>query len=278
MRILPAARLPEVDARYTYKNGSWRATAGAFGVMAGATIIVTLAVLFMPQEEEPNPAVISLPGVVALFFGVLAVRSAWPAFKPSNWLAMQTDHGVYINLRSYLNAHLPDDTHQVAFIPAEEIAAVSKVYEKRLVPTRRGDHPHHYAHIDLILQHQDTAALESALRAERREPALRGRKHHEYPVRVPVPGVVRLTWDWIAPNEDRALNQWAEQYPLAPERSEAGVSWGDMNDEQRRAFMDIMWEQGYVEDAHRMYRMMHRAGERQARDYFRERLEESEAM
>lgn len=147
--------------------------------------------------------------------GLVTAVANLPLLRATNWLALTTDEGVYIKLRSYLNRHIRDDAPTIFFVPADEIAGARAVTEKRIehFPPARRNHSQ-LRHIDIVLQPgADTSAVAEAVAAERAsQPAagvLFGEKLAAYPVAVPEPGVVRMEWrsrdSAVAPGLGRAL-------------------------------------------------------------------------
>jgi hypothetical protein len=156
-----------------------------------------------------------LLGIVAASMGG-AFRAS---LRPTNWFARLGREAVQLHLRSYRNAHFDGDAPTILELPYAEVGSVAKVVETRTERREDGDVTRRVAYVELRLRHDDTAALESALRAERHRvaPLERGlvgssrTKHHHYPVTVEAPGRVRVEWS-------RALLEaLAQRLPLDPE-------------------------------------------------------------
>lgn len=126
-------------------------------------------------------------------------RSATACFRRSNWVLKMTFEGVYLQFRSYLNHHFPDEGPTVVFLSWSDIAAVQKTInhtkeidsegDSRIVAKR---------YLDLHLKHSDTDELSRAINVEKtRRPAGEGRskmRFHHAPVLVPEPGLIRVEW------------------------------------------------------------------------------------
>lgn len=72
-----------------------------------------------------------------LLIGLLVLRRFVAArFRPSNWLLRLADEGVFVQFRSYLNYHFPEDDLTVVLIYYREIGSARLVRERRDIPTR----------------------------------------------------------------------------------------------------------------------------------------------
>lgn len=208
MRLLRPSDLATVQVERTFRPGRVGPT-----VLCG--LLWGLAALPVLARAEVARAVASVPWYVwvlaapvlllALLLGALVLhgtaefaRNAW---RKSAWSARTAWDGVYLNLRSWQNAHFPDDGPTIAFLPWSEIASASKLVEhvdrgtaRRAPPARRW--------VALQLAGVDTRELDALLRAEAARPGpersflglpSRGRYHHT-PVIVTQDGVVQVEW------------------------------------------------------------------------------------
>jgi len=78
-------------------------------------------------------------GPIALISGPLMLLIAFTLFgsfrsslKPTNWYAFVDQDGVYLNLRSFRNAHFNEDDKTIAHLTHAEIESVGKVIEQRV--------------------------------------------------------------------------------------------------------------------------------------------------
>jgi hypothetical protein len=255
--------MPVNDGDRLFCSYSWIALATVAAVMFGIAIVAALM-------QGGNPVVFLLPALVGCFFVALALLRWRACARPSNWLIRQSSEGIYLNLRSFLNYHLPAEDETILFIPAAEIAAVGKVYQKLVCPARHGSTIHHSSFIVIYLTHEETGELRTRLRQERRRipgRALRKKTLH-YPVRIAAPGELRLLWEWVRPSEDRALNLLSAQYPLAPDRKVASADFDTRSEEEQAAFIDTLWEEGYVDEAKALYKRHYNARSHEIRAYF----------
>jgi len=276
MTILPIDQAPEQGVTHAFRNRSWLPFLMVTLVMAGITAYVAI-----PKGDAGQAVYIAVPGfTTCVLAGMLAARLR-RTLGPRNWFLHVTDQGLYVNLRSCLNGHLPKESHRVLFIPAEEVGAVCKTLEQRHVPYRRtradgvASSRDRYACIDLYLTHGDTDPLRQALRDERRAEVppgfFRRRKHHDYPVRVIDPPGVRLTWEWIRPGEDTALRVLSERYETAPDQDVKHPRWESLDAPGKDAFILDLWEQGHETDALRLLKIHHQLRDRAARAWLQER-------
>jgi len=264
MQLLRMEQTPIDDANRRYRNRSW---VGLLGV-AVIFLAITLYVAIPKGTGSDNTALAAVPALVTLLFVALLVARLRVYRRPSSWLVLETDDGLYVNLRSYLNNPAPDDAPRVIHIPRDEIAAVGKTHEFRPIAFVRGTRRDQFSYIDVYLKHEETAAVADVLRAERR--AEWPGKRHDYPVRVPEPGVIRLVWDWIAPNENRALDLLSETYPLAEDRTLKSPRWEHLSDEDKKQHIIALWELGEVDDARRIVRMEYQLSKRAAEEWLDE--------
>jgi len=57
-------------------------------------------------------------------------------FRASNWLIRMTDHGLFVQFRSYLNHHFSDQEPTVVFLPYSDIRSLRLVKERQELPDR----------------------------------------------------------------------------------------------------------------------------------------------
>ncbi len=279
MTILPFNQAPETGVLHTFRNRSWLPFLMVTLVMAGITAYVAI-----PKGDASQPILVAVPGFTTLILALMLAARLRLTMGSRNWLLKTTERGLYINLRSCLNRHLPGESHRVLFIPAGEVAAVRKTLEQRHVPYRRtrvdgvASSRDRFSCIDIHLAHGDTEALRRVLREERRMPPPHGwiarRKHHDYPVRVIEPPGVRLTWEWIRPGEDIAIRLLAGQYEAAPDREEKLPRWETLDDAGKEGFILDLWERGHETDALRLLKIHKKFGKGDARIWLREHAEE----
>lgn len=159
-----------------------------------------------------------------LLVTLIALRVSRATFGPDNWLVRYAPDGLLIQLRSYLNSHLPDEDETVAWIPTSEIRAASRTDLRREVPdSDRGTTVEKSSYLDLRLRHPRTEELAEALRRERsrgagRDGSLGKTKFHHYPVALPEPDLVRILWSGprsrVRPGLGRILRLLSERVPL----------------------------------------------------------------
>ena len=121
--------------------------------------------------------VLALAGLVWLLGLWTAVQVAWRACSPANWYARISGPAVYVNLRSYQNAHFPDDAPTVARIEFAEIAGARRVRERWTEAGSNGESDTACTRrwIEFELRGADTAALAAAALHERERPGPEGR-------------------------------------------------------------------------------------------------------
>ena len=145
-------------------------------------------------------------GALVIAVVVLARRPILARFRTSNWLARVSGRGLYLQLRSHLNYHLPVGNRTVAFIPYTEIRSARAVRERRTLPD-----PESRSALNGLQQTRwlivlelvaDSKTLAQALRDEVSHAAPReqhfygwtGTKYQHYPVTLPAPQRVEIEW------------------------------------------------------------------------------------
>jgi hypothetical protein len=128
--------------------------------------------------------------LLALWF----LADALAKFRSANWLLQLGPDGLWINLRSYQNRHLPEAA-TVLHLAYEEIASANRHVETWTTPavpsSNAGTHWKQES-LELTLVSGATREIAAALAAERgRRAAIKG-KHQA--VTVPAAGVVRIAW------------------------------------------------------------------------------------
>lgn len=246
--------------------------------MATTVMVAIAAYVSIPKSGPTEPALIGVTSLVAVLFVVLLILRWRLCRRPQNWLLRTTDHGAYINLRTFMNHHLDPETHQVLYIPTEEIAALCKTEEKRHIPDHHGRSKDQFSYLDFyFVENVDLEPVRRALREERRREAKAGifrrPKHHDYPVRVLDPPGIRLVWEWIKPDENCAINMLSDLYPVAPNQTSTFHNWDKLNETEKDMFLAELWETGHVEDVIRLVRMRRGISERAAREYLRDQYE-----
>lgn len=278
MKLLRLREVPQREGDRLFRNASWRSLAMVVLLMAGITGYVAI-----PKPEPTDPVFIAVPAVATvLLLLLMAVRLA-ACLRPENWLLRIAPEGLYVHLRSYMNAHLPEESPTVLFLANHEVAGVCLRRENRSFPGRYGGTSlDRYAYVDLVVRFtrgaEDVASLAAVLREERRLP---GRKHHDYPVRlVPPqeedePALVRLVWDQIRPHETAVATLLGERYTRYPDALSTPKHWDALDSAGKEALIAELWETGRVKDAEQLVRIEHKVGRRGVDAYFKERFGDS---
>lgn len=276
MRIVSIHDVPQQNILHTCKNQSWLSLLAVVLVMAGITLIVAL-----PKEEPTNPVLVAIPALVALFFAGMMLLRWRECRRAENWLLKLTEDGLYINLRSYRNYHLPTEKHQALFLPKDAVTGIGLTREVRYIPDRHRETKDQFSYIDILLDPAtDLAPVESILYEERRlqpEPGwFKRKKYHDYPVRVLEPAGIRLVWDWMRPAENQALDILGAHYPITEDRFVRHPRWRDMDAEAQHAWLRQLWEEGHVEDVVWLVRMDQKVGKHRALIYIQEHIANDE--
>lgn len=176
-------------------------------------------------------------GWVALLSVLLVpwiVADAWLKFRSTNWLLRLGRDGLWINLRSYQNRHLPDAA-TVLCLRYEEIASARRHVETWSTPSEpaslRGTYWKQES-LELTLVSGATREIAYALVDERnRRAAIKGKLQA---VTVPAAGVVRIAWrgpgDDVVPPLPRVLDELGRRIHVGePTRTDYG-DWSRMGE------------------------------------------------
>ena len=176
-------------------------------------------------------------GGCAVLAGLLApwfIADAFAKFRSTNWLLWACPDGLWINLRSYQNRHLPE-VATVLNLPYEEIACASRHIETWSTPA----HPSSLSlrqwkqeSLELSLLSGDSREITKALANERGRRAAINGMHQA--VTVPKPGIVRIAWrghgNDVVPPLTRVLDELSQRVKVAePTRTDRG-KWYQLSD------------------------------------------------
>lgn len=271
MQFLNYDEIPADRVTQTFKSASWRGLFWVTVIMAAITAYTAI-----PKGHPTNPVIIAVPAAVTLLSALLMLWRLRQAWDRRNWLVKGTDEGLYINLQSDTAIPLVPDAPVVLFIPTTEITSVQRVQETRTLPQRSGKYRNHYSYFDLALREPLSEELLMALARIRRNPALRNgagiRRDVHAPVRIHDRHTLRLVWDWMAPRELAAAEWFEARYPAEPFKKIKEPGWDRMKEAEREAYIDTLWEWGYVQDAVHLSAMMRTISERNAARRLADRL------
>lgn len=268
-------RSSEVEAwpeAKVFRDQSWWGLVGVIGLMA-----LMCLYLAAPNTGPTAPALVIIPGGLGLLLGTVLVFRMRHYLRKGNWLLRQTEDGLWINLRSGFNGHLPEAHETILYIPREEVAAICRTKEVRELPSYRGGYKDVYSYIDIYLAHEDTASIADILRRERRIEAPSvwrgGGKTHDYRVRVIDPPGIRLVWEWIKPGEEQALNELGKTYPITKTRNLRQKDWDELSEAEKEALIVELWEIGHLQQAVGLVRHHRQCSARRAKLYLEEKID-----
>jgi hypothetical protein len=169
-------------------------------LLGASVVLALLGLVGLGWALVPLPSVLlrlalGLAGLPCLLVFALMLPSVARAWRRGHWIVLARREGVALNVRSVLNADLPDDEPTVAWIEAGELEGVRLVEELDTVPASDGgSQPRRSTWLELVLSRGDAGELEAVLQRERRHSG-RGRTHfHAYPVEVVAATRVRVAW------------------------------------------------------------------------------------
>lgn len=167
---------------------------------SGAVLGVSVACLIFATRRG---SVVAYYIAGVLLLGLVLMRRLITArLRPTNWLAIMSGAGLYIQFRSYLNYHLPLDVPTVLFIPYSEIRCARTVQERQQVADMEGaTETRTLRFVELELA-GDPAPLAQALAEEASRRGPREKRwygtsstfYRESPVRMLRPPFLQLQW------------------------------------------------------------------------------------
>jgi len=202
MQLLRLADVPLNQRDRIFYYSRLRAGAGAVIFVAGATA----AIIFGRQTGHWLAYYVAAVAVVCL---LLYQKLITARFRPSNWLVRMTDHGLFVQLRSYLNCHFSAEDYTVVFLPYAEIRSATLVDERRELPdpdARRAavttSQKRRLLELELA---GDSRQLAIALASEQeimlaktrigaQKPSIR---YHHFPVQLVAPDKLRIEWSVV---------------------------------------------------------------------------------
>ncbi len=275
MKLISIGDLPHGGVAKSFGYRPWGALIMLAMVLACPAVPVVLVVEKVDIFGGGMPWwgwVLASPiGLVGLVIWVVVLGASWQAvgacFRRSNWVMRVAFEGLYLQFRSYLNHHFPEEGPTVVHLPWGDIAAVQRTVHRTLSVGNRGRSEMKMAsYLDLHLTHTDTEPLRQAVAQEAaRKPPKKGRtssRFHHVPVQVPEPGVVRV--EWRGRGMIKALQN---RVPIRPRRR-TGCGCGDSpgGDDVDGQIIDLI-EQGRRMAAIRTVRHRYRMSLTEARDF-----------
>lgn len=181
-------------------------------------------------------------GGCAALAAVIVPLLAWDVvakFRAGNWLVRIAPDGLWINLRSYLNVHLPEAA-TVVHLPNEEIVRAQRHTQTWSTPGARGGTGATLwwrESLELQLAPGDAEAIRRALAEERgRKSGTAGFtiKGRQQSVTVPREGVVRIAWrghgHHVTPGLARALEELGRHVEVAEPTRADRPDWRQLSD------------------------------------------------
>lgn len=189
------------------------------GLVGALTVSAALIgfVVFLRHRGVPTIAwggCAAVAGLLSAWF----LTDACAKFRSANWLLWLGPDGLWINLRSYQNRHLPEAATILHF-PYREIGSARRHFQTWSTPAN----PHSTAgthwkeeSLELTVTHRETAEIARALADERdRRATIRGT--HQA-VTVPAYGVIRIAWcghgNDVVPSLARVLDELSQRVPV----------------------------------------------------------------
>ena len=168
--------------------------------------IVAVAYLFDPYMFGPRHSDLSPLMYFFIAFDLIFLKITASILrarkKATNWLVQQSDNGLLIKIRSYLNYHLDPDVISIVEIAYSEMTWMRKVNETKIVNTSDGEAKHQSEYLEIKLQTTNSKQLAEHIKAvrKRRAPAVKkwygssSTKYQDYPVTMHEDNVLRIEW------------------------------------------------------------------------------------
>jgi len=233
MQLYRADQVPDLNVRRICRHSR----AGSiifFVIFAGACCVPACLGMHEAHKNWQGPwsLLTYIPvGLMALVIGLVVLLCLWgllglvkASFLPTNWFVKICDDGLLIQFRSYLNYRLPADVPSVVFIPYNEFASVGRTRQREAVATMKpsGSPSYRYvSYLDIFLNHDDTAELESAMDEDAKRQPPPGRfvtsdRDGDTPARLTAPDVVRIRWDSDSPRLENVIKLLSGNVQVRP--------------------------------------------------------------
>ena len=217
MKIVQPSEIPTGPCLLLCRQGRW---SGTLGRIAMSLFLLALGPLWWHWGEHWLWLVLWF-GVVALLVPTLlgGIVTLW---RKSNWILRSDGLHVWVNLRSFRNAHFLE-VETVVCLDVGEIDQARVYRERYTTPGSPGQSTavkSRVESIDLVIADDQTDAVADAIQEERRRrPPPKSclglckvtSFAKDYPISVPEPGVIRITWrgrgDHVAPRAAVVVEQ-----------------------------------------------------------------------
>jgi hypothetical protein len=107
-----------------------------FRAMAGMMILVAIGLGSLGFGWLKDAWLLYYVAAAVAVFLLIFQKLFIARFRSSNWLIRMTDHGLFVQLRSYLNHHFSDRDPTVAFFPYSDIRSARLMKERQELPDR----------------------------------------------------------------------------------------------------------------------------------------------
>jgi hypothetical protein len=203
--LAPRSRPPQVILK-SFRTSPWTIALVLLAVLAGSLFGILLIGRELLFTRDPirflTLPILAVGGLVLLLMLALFFHAWRASLRPTNWLMEVARDGVFLNLRSYLNAEFAGEDPTTVGLSFSEIESAGKVEERWTQRGARESSLQTRAYLELVLAGVDTKPLEEAIRVESAKAApehsflgikIRSRAV-DVPVFVAAPGVVRVQW------------------------------------------------------------------------------------
>jgi len=196
MQLMRLAEVPASPRDRVFRYSPGRALFAAFAVICASAGLVLIG------WRQGSGWAYYVAGVLLLGLALLH-KFVLARFRPSNWLVRMSDAGLFVQFRSYLNHHFPEEDLTVVFIPYGEIRSARLVRESRDIPYRDLESPR----VERTSEQRrrlvefelagDLAPLTQALADESAKRPPNATLYRHYPVRMASPPFVQVEWNVV---------------------------------------------------------------------------------
>ncbi len=270
MRLLCLADVQTGPAARTYAHSQARA-------LVGVVIALALGATAVAAAVRQGHTTLGYVAAGVLTLGLLLARGPVGArFRPTNWLVITDELGLFVQFRSYLNYVMPTDVPTVVYVPYAEIRSAHLIIARttsRGIDGARQVWRRRIVALDLA---GDTAPLQSALAAELSRPAPRikrwygssSTRYGDYPVQWRGGNTLGIEWH-VVPGARTLLDALRNYTTVGPdERTDEDMArLVTATPEDREAQLRAFVLRGDKIAAIQLVRLLNNCSLTEARDY-----------
>lgn len=240
-------------------------------VFVGFSLVGLLCLYFAVTRHF----ILYYPAFVCAIFALFYRKPFFLVWKPTNWLLLSETQYLWINMRSFLNAHFPKDRVSIIRIPKKEIVWLQLVKERREVPALRSRNQvsyHQLLQIKLSVPEQQLELTERYLQEDLYEKPTGSRvRYVHYPVALNrVDSVLLVDWEGTSPRLSKVIQFLSNQLRILDTKNFDWGSWRDLSEKEADDMVLHLVKFGKDFDAIRLLRSKHKLGLKEAKNFVTE--------